>query len=269
MTTAAVQGRYAVRFEWGLVGATAVLPDCDAAVVVDVLSFTTAVSVAVDAGMHVWPHRFHDEVSARALAERVDAVVAVGRRDGARTGAPSLSPASLRTTSGVERLVLPSPNGSAITEALGACPGLTVYAACLRNAARVAGAVARSRASRVAVIAAGERWPDGSLRPAVEDLWGAGAVLAALQDTRFGRERADGIAPGPAGPEAFGPEALMAADAWRAVADDLPGRLRHTTSGVELVERGFGCDVEIAAEVGQGSETPILRDGRYVAALSG
>jgi len=38
-----------VRFEWGLAGADAIAADADIAVVVDVLSFTTTLSVALDA----------------------------------------------------------------------------------------------------------------------------------------------------------------------------------------------------------------------------
>lgn len=77
------------------------------------------------------------------------------------------------------RLVLPSPNGSAIASATAG----TVVAACLRNATAVArwlGFRLADSGTAVTVIAAGERWPDGSLRPALEDLLGAGALLSAL-----------------------------------------------------------------------------------------
>lgn len=52
------QVSYGVRFEWGLSGARAVSPGCELAVVVDVLSFTTTLSVALDAGIAVLPDRF-------------------------------------------------------------------------------------------------------------------------------------------------------------------------------------------------------------------
>jgi 2-phosphosulfolactate phosphatase len=71
--------------------------------------------------------------------------------------------------------VLPIPNGSAIATALGGKP---VVAACLRNAAAVAGRLTAEgfgTAQRpIVVIAAGEQWPDGPLRPAVEDLLAPG-----------------------------------------------------------------------------------------------
>lgn len=41
------QREYGVRFDWGLQGALAVAADVDIAVVVDVLSFTTTVTVAL------------------------------------------------------------------------------------------------------------------------------------------------------------------------------------------------------------------------------
>jgi 2-phosphosulfolactate phosphatase len=47
---------YALRFDWGLTGAEAILKNADVAIVVDVLSFTTAVRVAVDAGTDVLPY---------------------------------------------------------------------------------------------------------------------------------------------------------------------------------------------------------------------
>ena len=98
------------------------------------------------------------------------------------------------------------------------------------------------------MIPAGERWEtDGSLRPALEDLVGAGAVLSYLPGVRS-------------------PDAELAVAAYERARLDLPGFLRSCVSGRERIERGFPEDVELAAQ-GDVSETaPILRDGAYVSA---
>src|SRR3546814_14704136 len=61
----------------------------------------------------------------------------------------------------------------------------TAFAGSLRNASAVAAAAqdaaAESIRKRIAVIAAGEHWPGGNLRPAIEDLLGAGAIIERLQ----------------------------------------------------------------------------------------
>jgi hypothetical protein len=115
-----------VRFEWGISGAQAVRGACY--VVVDVLSFTTAVSVAVEAGTAVYPYRWRDD-SATTYAQRVGAILAVGRRAATSQVPWTLSPAALRDAPAVPALVLPSPNGSTITAALAGKP---VVAACLQ-----------------------------------------------------------------------------------------------------------------------------------------
>ena len=98
------------------------------------------------------------------------------------------------------------------------------------------------------VIAAGERWPDGSLRPAVEDLWGAGAVLAALVDL---------------GVTGLGPEARVAEQAFRAVEPELGAALRSCASGRELVAQDFAEDVAIAGELDADGCVPVLADGFF------
>ena len=158
----------------------ALADEADVAVVVDVLSFATSVTVALEIGATVLPYPWRDD-SAVAFAQRHGAVLAVGRSQ-TGTGRVSLSPAEMRAhaPSG-GAVVLPSPNGSTIAHRL-ASGTTTCVAACLRNAEAVADWLDGRfpHPARVAVVAAGERWPDDSLRPAVEDLWGAGAVLSAL-----------------------------------------------------------------------------------------
>jgi 2-phosphosulfolactate phosphatase len=225
--------------EWGPTGAAAIGADVDVAVVVDVLSFTTTLTVAVERGIRVHPFRWKDERAAAYAVER-DAVLAGPRGPGV-----SLSSAAMLEVTGVERIVLPSPNGSAISFGL-ADGAATVVGASLRNRTAVARWVPTG--ARVAVVAAGERWPDGSLRPAVEDLWGAGAVLAALVDL---------------GHTGLSPEARVAEQAFRAVAGRLPTELRESASGRELVDAGFGPDVDVAATIDVSEVVPVLRGGVF------
>jgi 2-phosphosulfolactate phosphatase len=214
------QASYARRLDWGPSGAAALVADArpgDVAVVVDVLSFTTTLCV-----------------------------LATGRRAGLASGAVSLSPVSFLGVSGVERVVLPSPNGSAISLGL-ADAGVTVVGACLRNAPAV-GRWLRDRPGRVSVVAAGERWPNRSLRPAVEDLWGAGAVLAVL------------------GPDSVSPEAAAAVAAFAAVRDRLPEALAACASGRELEAGGFAADIDVAAAYDVTGVVPVLQGDAFVAA---
>lgn len=261
MRTAFGQSRAQVRFDWGLTGALALAEQPGtAAVVVDVLSFSTAVSVACDAGVETFPFRWRDDRAAE-FASAHGAQLAAGRRDGGL----SLSPGSIRAWAAnrnqpgagdsappPSRLVLPSPNGSSICFALGERGG-PVLAGCLRNAAAVAGRLApeltAGRLPAIAVVAAGERWPDGELRPAVEDLWGAGAVLARLRTLL---------------PETlFSPEASAAVAAFEAAEAKLGLLLQDCASGIELTENGFAEDVAIAAELDASTTAPVLHAGGF------
>jgi 2-phosphosulfolactate phosphatase len=89
------------------------------------------------------------------------------------------------------------------------------------------------------MIACGERWPDGSLRPALEDWIGAGAVIEHLPGSRS-------------------PEAQAAFEAYRHAKDNLLAVLSDCSSGRELIESGFAGDVELAAQLSVSETVPIL-----------
>ncbi len=244
------QAGYSLRADWGPAGARAITHDCDVAVVVDVLSFTTTLTVAADHGTVVYPCRWHDDSASRFAAER-NAVLAVGRSHAA-SGRVSLSPGSLRAAGHIPRLVLPSPNGSAISHAL-ARTVPNVLAVSLRNrTAAAAWLLDRRRAEpalRVAIVAASERWSDGSLRPAAEDQWGAGALVASL--------RAGGW------PDAS-PEARVAQATFEALGGDVERELGRCAGGRELILMGYDDDVRIAAELDRSRSVPLLREDAFV-----
>lgn len=227
--------------EWGLAGIESLRHRAAAFIIVDILSFCTAVDIAVARGASVYPFALGDPAQARAAAAKAGAVLALPRR--AAGGQFSLSPASLLTIAPGTRLMLPSPNGSRLSLATG---GVPTFAACLRNAAAVARA-ARAVAGQgdIAVIPAGERWPDGGLRPAIEDLIGAGAVLHHLALP-------------------CSPEAEVARNAWRAVGDGVARLVESSVSGRELRHSSFGQDVSLAVELAASLCAPVLVNGAYV-----
>ena len=250
------QAAYDVRLDWGPTGAAAIAEGVDVAVVVDVLSFTTSLSIAVSQGTRVYPFAWKDARAAAHAAER-DAVLAVGRLEARELDepVPTLSPAGLLEAPPVDRLVLPSPNGSTICTVL-AESGVTVVGASLRNRGAVARWLAPQLAggATIAFVAAGERWPDGSLRPGTEDLWGAGAVLAELD------------LPGQPKPQAVSPEAIHAMTAYAAVAAHLGEHLAACASGRELAAIGFAEDVAAAAQVDADDVVPLLGPDGFNAA---
>lgn len=233
------QSQFDVRMEWGERGLDHVAAGCEAVVIVDVLSFSTCVDVAVSRGAAVLPYPYKRDAATAAFAQSHSAVLAVPRKEAGY----SLSSASLTAIPSGARLVLPSPNGSALTVRARAP---LVLAGCLRNAAALAEFIGGR--GPVAIIPCGERWPDGTLRPALEDFVGAGAIIAHL-------------------PGRPSPEARAAVAAYRAAEADLAGVLAGCSSARELVGLGFKDDLPLAAELNVSRAVPLYRAPAYVNAI--
>ena len=233
------QTSYRIRLEWGTEGVRRLAPCSQVVVIVDVLSFTTCVDVAVSRDAVVFPYRYKDD-SAIEFAQSVGALLA-----GKRGQAPSLSPDSLLSLAPHSRLVLPSPNGSTCT-IIARESQVPVLAGCLRNAQAISEFIHRQHpGAAVAVIACGEQWPSGMLRPAIEDFIGAGAILSQFD------------------PAELSPEAKMAAGAYEQVARDVSTTVAECSSGRELAAAGFPEDVAMASELNVSRTVPIFEDGAY------
>lgn len=231
------QQNFDIKCEWGIFGIESLSPNSDVIIIVDVLSFSTCADVAVSNCALVYPYRWRDG-TAEAFATSIGGVMARSRRSA--QGGYSLSPVSLQNIPAGTRLVLPSPNGSALSTATGQLP---TFAGCLRNSRAVAKA-AEQIGKRIAVIPAGEQWPDGNLRPAIEDLIGAGAIISHLPGVRS-------------------PEAETAVSAFTSAQSHLLQTLQQCGSGRELIDIGFGSDIDLAIALNQSNCSPMLREGAY------
>ena len=228
-----------IRCDWAQPGLESIGRDA-AVVIVDVFSFGTAVTLAVERGaiVYPWPGA---AAGAADFARRQNAILCTDR---SRTTF-SLSPESLLGIESGTRLVLPSLNGASLVAAATRIARPTIVAS-LRNASAVARWLA-AWDGPVAVIAAGERWPDGTTRFAIEDWLGAGAVLASL-----GGEQSS--------------EARAAAAAFAASRAGLAEILAGSVSGRELASRGFAADVALAGDCDASSVVPVVdRDGWLIA----
>jgi 2-phosphosulfolactate phosphatase len=203
------QSTYQVRLEWGESGLARLAP-ADIVVVVDVLRFSTTVIRTLE-NAEAYP------MDAAAFAVSIN-------------GAPLARAAADR--------------------------GALVLLGGLRNASAVASAVLAEQERRgartsVAVIAAGERTrrdAGATVRFAVEDQLGAGAIVDAL---------------GGLGIDHTSPDAAVASEAFRALRRACTHLLTASASGLELVEQGRRDEVVAAAAVDAASVVPVLREGVF------
>jgi 2-phosphosulfolactate phosphatase len=229
-----------IRSEWGLHGVQRMRSHVAVLIIVDVLSFSTSVDIATGRGAEVLPFPYGDRGAAQTAADEADAVLAAPRH--ASGDQLSLSPRSLTQIAPDTRLMLPSPNGSRLS--VEASTG-AVLAGCFRNAGAVARAArALAEGGAIGVIPAGERWPDGSLRPAIEDLLGTGAIIHALGGA----------------PDA---EAEVACATYRGAGEGWRRIIRSSMTGQELIHGGYAEDVELALQLDVSTHAPLLSEGAY------
>jgi 2-phosphosulfolactate phosphatase len=229
------QSAYHIRCEWGEKGVSLLAPISDAIVIVDVLSFSTAVDIATGQGAIIYPYHWKDE-TVEDFAKSVGAQLT----DKKNEHSYRLSPTSLLGLPPRTRLVLPSPNGSHLSLLTGSTP---TTAGCLRNCRAVAEWLMKM-GKHIAVIPAGERWENGQLRPCLEDMAGAGAIISYLRG-------------------ALSPEAEMALAVFENIRAKLMQSILGCVSGKEKAARGEQRDVALATELNASRCVPLLKDGAY------
>lgn len=232
-----------IHVEWGIAGARLASARGDLVVLVDVLSFSTSLSIACGRRATVFVYS-PDELEAMGGREKVarefDAEVITKSRRFA-PGSYSLSPGSLADCPEDLRLIVTSPNGAACVAAAAEAAACAI--GCLRNRTATAAYISdqfldeSNSIRRATIVPCGEQWSsvgqETGWRPSIEDWLRAGGIIDALQEHRV----------------LLSAEAELAMRSFQSVSPQLNQFLKNCLSGRELVARGFPSDVELAAEL--------------------
>lgn len=235
------QEPFAFRMQWGPEGVALAAKAGHIVVIVDVLVFSTSTIAAVAQGAQVMP--VGSIPAANEAAAHWGAVELLGRARPTPEGW-SHSPVSLVGLPEGLRLVYYSLNGSTCSAAAQGAEALLVGGLVNASAvARVAQGLQERSGRPITVVACGERWADGGLRPSLEDQLGAGAILHGLTGSKSA--------------EAVAAEALFVAQRER-----LAELVWDCASGRELRARGYEGDVTSAAQLDSHHVVPVQdRDG--------
>jgi len=241
------QSLYRCKLEWGVAGAERAAGRGEIVVIVDTLSFSSAVANAVSQGGWIYPCA--EASGAAEIATMHKAEIAVRRQEVPHQGRFSLSPLSFDKLVPGTRVVLPSLNGGVCSLSAEKAP--LVVCSAIVNATAVAELVTEQMQQSplsVTVVACGEREQgfDGriQLRMAIEDYLGAGAILAGLDFTKS-------------------PEAQVCESAFRQNRQNLRDILWESVSGRELRAVGFEADVRFCACLDAIATAPAMISGAF------
>lgn len=209
---------------WGQEGLSYYGAFFKAIVIVDVLSFCTTVDIALSKNCSIIPTKIDNEDQLLLLSQKQKAILAKKRNERGVT----LSPSSMQFLEPEQIVLLPSPNGSTLVD-IATQFERPVFTGCFRNSLVLSEMLNFENFFPVLFVAAGERYPNMTLRPSIEDYWGVGSILASLMGEKT-------------------IEAEFAIQSFIAAFKDLKKNLTACESGQELIHHGFRQDVELAAE---------------------
>lgn len=217
-------------------------------IIVDVLSFSSTVVTGLNYGAIIYPYPPH--LNGKAYAQSLGALYILGRAEAARLDAPTLSPVTFNHSHDRQKYVLSSLNGAFCTWIASHIPALFIGS--LLNASVVASAASQISASlkaNITVVPCGEVWNgvkefEDSLRPAMEDYLGAGAILSRIE----GKQSA---------------EVQVCIGAFQHSKSTLSRLIWDCTSGIELRERGFEKDVKHCSRLNIYQTVPILKNQHF------